>query len=357
MLASACTAPAVPAPSAASAHAGTAPAATTAPARDVATNLQSPWSMATTPDGAVLVSERDTGLVKELTPAGGSRDVGRIDGVVHEGEGGLLGIAVRPPESGTPALLYAFYTAAADNRLVRMRLRGSPGSYALGPPETLLTGIAKGSVHNGGRIAFGPDGKLYVTTGEAGLRSPAQDLASLNGKILRLDPDGTVPRDNPFPGSPVYSLGHRNPQGIGWDTQGRMWASEFGQNRWDELNLIRPGGNYGWPEVEGIDTGQSRFINPVAQWPTSEASPSGLAISGTTVFMAALRGQRLWVIQPSADGRTASVTARYTGTFGRLRDVRVARGGRLWLLTNNTDGRGTPRPGDDRIVEVPAAGG
>ena len=164
-------------------------------------------------------------------------------------------------------------------------------------------------------------------------------------------PDGGFPADNPFPGSPVWSLGHRNPQGIAWDSRGRMWASEFGQNTWDELNEITPGTNYGWPQVEGVGT-DSRFRNPVLTWTTAEASPSGITIGGTTLYMATLRGQRLWVV--NLDGEP-SAEARVAGDFGRLRDVALTPDGRLYVLTNNTDGRGTPTPGDDRIVVLETA--
>jgi glucose/arabinose dehydrogenase len=329
------------------------------PPSDVVTGLDSPWSLVTLPDGSFLVSERGSARILEVVAGGATRTVGKVDGVVPGGEGGLLGLAAQTApckDAPSPAqclYLYAYFTATADNRIVRMRLTGGPGAYTLGPASLILSGIAKAGNHNGGRIAFGPDGMLYATAGDAGNSQQAQDPKSLNGKILRLTPDGGIPADNPFPGSPVYTLGHRNPQGLAWDSSGRLWASEFGQNTWDELNLIRPGHNYGWPVVEGISTtADKKFTNPVLQWPVADASPSGIAIRGSTIYMAALRGQRLWVIQPSTDGTTASAAAYLTGQFGRLRDVHLSADGGLWVLTNNTDGRGTPRPGDDRILAV-----
>ncbi len=329
------------------------------PPSDVVTGLNSPWSLVTLPDGTFLVSERSSALVREVVADGATRVVGRVDGVVPGGEGGLLGLASlqttcrNPTGTGQCLYLYAYFTAAGDNRIVRFQLNGSAGSYTLGPSSLILPGIAKAGNHNGGRIAFGPDGMLYATAGDAGNGQEAQNPKSLSGKILRLTPDGGIPADNPFPGSPVYTLGHRNPQGLAWDSSGRLWASEFGQNTWDELNLIQPGRNYGWPTVEGIDAGaDKKFTNPVLQWPVADASTSGIAIRGTTIYMAALRGQRLWVIQPSADGTTASAAAYLTGQFGRLRDVHLTADGGLWVLTNNTDGRGNPRPGDDRILAV-----
>lgn len=313
------------------------------------TGLDAPWSVVPLPSGSALISERDSGLVRERLPQGGLRDVGTVPGVVHQGEGGLLGLAVQ--DRSAPPYLYAYLTTANDNRVVRMPLSGVPGSYAIGDPRPVVTGIPKASNHDGGRIAFGPDGMLYITAGDASNPSNAQDVASLGGKILRVTPEGQVPGDNPFPGSPVWSYGHRNPQGIGWDSRGTMWASEFGQNTWDELNIIRPGSNYGWPVVEGIG-GDPKYTDPVAQWPTDEASPSGLAVVGDTVFLAALRGQRLWTAWSTAGAAPVTVAPFFEGTFGRLRDV-VALGDRLWLLTNNTDGRGSPRSGDDRLIEVP----
>ncbi|MCX7523163.1 PQQ-dependent sugar dehydrogenase [Microbacterium sp. STN6] len=327
---------------------------------DVQTGLEAPWSMLRLPSGSTIVSERDSGTIIEVLPGGqGTHSVGRVPGVVHEGEGGLLGLAApKPAPGGDPDYIYAYLTTARDNRVVRMRLHGVPGSYTLGRPEVIVDGIPKAAFHDGGRIAFGPDGLLYVTTGDATGHDNAQNLGSLGGKILRVTATGDIPADNPFPGSPVYSYGHRNPQGIAWDSQGRLWASEFGQNTWDELNLIRPGGDYGWPVVEGI-AHDKRFIDPVHEWATSDASPSGIAITHDTIFMAGLGGARLWVIYPDAAGASSAAVDAVpylVGAPGRLRDVLVDSstrdGGTLWLLTNNTDGRGQPRAGDDRIVSL-----
>ncbi|WP_223691900.1 PQQ-dependent sugar dehydrogenase [Leifsonia poae] len=312
------------------------------------TGLDAPWSVVPLPSGSALISERDSGTVLERLPQGGTRTAGTVPDVVHRGEGGLLGLAVQ--KVSVPPFLYAYETTASDNRVVRMALTGVPGSYALGAPEPVLTGIPKATNHDGGRLAFGPDGMLYVTTGDASDPANSQNLASLGGKILRVTPDGGVPADNPFPGSPVWSYGHRNPQGIGWDSHGTMWASEFGQNTWDELNIIKPGGNYGWPEVEGIGK-DPKYIDPVFQWPTDEASPSGLAVVGDTVFLAGLGGERLWTVWSTAGQAPVTAESFFDGTFGRLRDV-VAVGDTLWVLTNNTDGRGDPRRGDDKLISV-----
>lgn len=322
--------------------------------RTIQAGLRAPWSMLQLPSGSTLVSERDSGLILEILPGGGGiRDVGTVPGVVHAGEGGLLGLAAPKPryEASDPEFIYAYLTTATDNRVVRMSLSGVPGIYRLGPAEKILTEIPKANVHDGGRIAFGPDGMLYVATGDASGDTNAQNLASLGGKILRLTATGDVPADNPFPGSPVYSYGHRNPQGLAWDSHGTLWASEFGQNTWDELNIITPGANYGWPVVEGI-AHNPEYTDPVYQWPTSQASPSGIAIVHDTIFMAGLGGRRLWSIYPSNGGAPVRAVASYADALGRLRDVLAVGDDTLWLLTNNTDGRGTPRSGDDRIAAV-----
>ena len=323
----------------------------------VAEGLTTPWSVVRLAGGSALISERDTAQVKELTAGGELRVVGTVVGVKPGGEGGLLGLAVSPgaeaattPSAGSPAevWLYAYFTAASDNRIVRYRLDGEPGAYSLGAREDVLTGIAKAGNHNGGRIAFGPDGALYATTGDASIRDAAQDPASLNGKILRMSPTGGVPSDNPAGGSLVYSLGHRNPQGIAWDASGQLWAAEFGQDTWDELNVISPGGNYGWPVVEGVASDPA-FINPVYQWPTDDASPSGLGFTRGSFYLAALKGERLWSVTTSAG---AVATPYFAGAFGRLRDAVPGPDGSLWVLTGNTDGRGDPRPGDDKLLQV-----
>ncbi|WP_422116551.1 PQQ-dependent sugar dehydrogenase [Brachybacterium sp. UNK5269] len=244
--------------------------------------------------------------------------------------------------------LFTYATTASGNRIERRALTGDPGTLGLGPAEVLVEAIPAAGNHNGGRLAIGPDGMLYATTGDAGRPESAQDLESLAGKILRLTPDGTVPTDNPFPGSLVWSVGHRNPQGIAWAGDDTMVASEFGQNTWDELNLIEPGGNYGWPEVEGIADQDGR-IDPLLQWAPEEASPSGIAIANDVVYVANLRGQRLRAV-PLKD--PDSVRELLVGEAGRLRDVALAPDSSLWVLTNTTDGRGEAAEGGDRILRL-----
>jgi glucose/arabinose dehydrogenase len=317
---------------------------------ELAAGLDAPWSVLRLPSGGVLVSERDLARIVEIGDDGSVREVIQLPEVAPAGEGGLLGLAFRAGEGGSPDQVYAYFTAAADNRIVRMPLEGEPGALALGAPEVVFSGIPKASNHNGGRIAFGPDGLLYVTAGDAGQRDAAQDPASLAGKILRLTPDGAVAPGNPF-GTAAWSIGHRNPQGLAWDASGQLWAAEFGQNTWDELNRIERGANYGWPVVEG-QAGDPRFSDPVAQWSTGEASPSGLAVVGDTLVLAALRGERVWTVHPATAGGTPVVQPWFVAEFGRIRDVVAGPDGELWMLTNNTDGRGSPRDGDDRLMRV-----
>ncbi|MWB99117.1 PQQ-dependent sugar dehydrogenase [Agromyces seonyuensis] len=322
------------------------PPAEVAPAGEpavVAVGLDAPWSLVFVGE-TPLVSERDTGRILEIGP-GTTRVVAEVTGVVHGGEGGLLGLAVRERD------LYVYSTSASGNRIERYPLTGSAGSLGLGAPTTLIDGLPSAGNHNGGRIAFGPDGLLYAGVGDAAQPERAQDPGYLGGKILRLAPNGSVPSDNPFPGSPVFSLGHRNVQGLGWSADGTMWASEFGQNTWDELNVIRAGADYGWPTVEGVG-GDARFVDPVQQWSTDEASPSGLAVVGGTVFLANLRGEVLRAVPAARPGERAD---HFGGAYGRLRDAVLGPDGRLWFLSNETDGRGSPADGDDRLFAVPMA--
>ncbi|MFF7873722.1 PQQ-dependent sugar dehydrogenase [Streptomyces californicus] len=317
--------------------------------------LKSPWGLAALPGGDLLVSSRDEGTVHRIDGESGKQTLlGSVPGVSASGEGGLLGLAVSSTFGADP-LVYAYFTTASDNRIVRMSYdEKRPAGRQLGAPDTVLRGIPKGSVHNGGRIAFGPDKMLYAGTGETGDTGLAQDKESLAGKILRMTPDGEPVHGNPEADSVVYSYGHRNVQGLAWDKDKRLWAAEFGQDTWDELNLIEPGGNYGWPEVEG-EKGEAGFIDPVAQWKTSEASPSGIAYAKGSIWMAGLRGERLWRIPLSGDSAKepyAEPQAFLEEVHGRLRTVVSAGSDRLWLVTSNTDGRGTPKSGDDRVLRV-----
>ncbi len=313
----------------------------------IASGLEAPWEIAVAGE-RIFLTERDSGAVLELADDGTVSEVAVLD-VQAGGEGGLLGLAVDP--GAEEPRFYAYLTTAEDNRVVRFE----PGEE----PTPVLTGIPSARIHNGGRIAFGPDGLLYVATGDAGQEHLAQDPGSLAGKILRITPDGEVPDDNPIPGSPVYSLGHRNPQGLAWMPDGTLYASEFGPDRDDEVNRIGPGANYGWPAVTG-QAGVEGFNDPVFVQQPPEGSWSGLAIlDGGAIpqwegdlFLASLRGQRLWRLRLGDDGEVEEAEALLVGEHGRLRQVVQGPDGALWLLTSNRDGRGSPIPEDDRILRL-----
>ncbi|TMR21542.1 PQQ-dependent sugar dehydrogenase [Nonomuraea turkmeniaca] len=311
--------------------------------KDVATGLSVPWAVAFLPEGDALVTERDSARLLRVSQAGQVTELGTIEGARPDGEGGLMGVAVKDQQ------IFLYFTAEEDNRIVRYSFDGG----RLGEQQVLVQGIPKGGIHNGGRLAFGPDGHLYATTGEVGDRDLAQQRDSLGGKILRMTVDGKPAPGNPF-GTLVYSYGHRNVQGLAWDEQGRLYASEFGANAYDEVNLIKPGANYGWPEVEGRGDDQ-RFVNPILTWTTDEASPSGMAYANGSLWVGALRGARLWQIPLDADGSAGKPVAHFTDRYGRIRAVTTAPDGALWVGTSNKDGRGSPRDGDDRILSVTAS--
>jgi len=321
--------------------------ATTGPPRvlgTIARDLAVPWGIGFLPDGSALVTERDSGRVLQVSD-GTVTEVGRIDQTRAQGESGLLGLAVSPSYAENKRV-FVYTSTDTDNRVLRMTF----DQGRLGRPTAILSGIPRGFVHDGGRLAFGPDGYLYVSTGETGQPELAQRQDSLAGKILRITEAGKPAPGNPDPGSPVWTLGHRNVQGLAFDDAGRLWASEFGQDTWDELNLIEKGTNYGWPQVEGRGEG-SRFRNPQVVWRTDDASPSGLAFLGGHLWLAALRGERLWRVD--VDGPRASHPVDFfVGRYGRMRTVVVAPDGNLWVTTSNRDGRGHPTTGDDRILLV-----
>jgi glucose/arabinose dehydrogenase len=305
-----------------------------------------PWGIAFLPDRSALVGARDTGDLYRVRH-GGKKVVGHLDvrsRLDEGGETGLLGLAV-DPSFAENRLVYAYVSTDDDNRIVLFSYDGS----SLGASQPILTGIATSVHHNGGGLAFGPDGMLYASTGDAEDESTSQDKKSLNGKVLRMTNLGTAPRDNPF-GNLVWSYGHRNVEGLRFDDRGRLWASEFGDKGADELNLIRKGKDYGWPYVEGSD-GQGGYADPLAQWPVDECSPSGIAIAAGRAWLGALQGECVWTVV--LDGPERGTSRRYfTGDHGRLRSVALAPDGSLWVTTSNRDGRAEPRPGDDRILRV-----
>lgn len=305
--------------------------------KTLASGLNIPWGLDFLPNGNALVAERSSGKIYRIPKDGGKRKrVMTVPGVdPNAREGGLLGLALSPRYK-QDKLVYAYFTSGSDNRIARFKLGGDV--------DPILTGLDRSSIHNGGRIEFGPDGKLYAGVGDAANTASAQNLNSRNGKILRINPNGSIPSSNPFSGSPVWSYGHRNVQGFDWDRDGRMWASELGNNQFDEVNLIKPGRNYGWPMREGRGgTNGGEFTNPKVVWTTDESSPSGAAIRGRTLYVAALRGERLWKI-PLRGNDAKKPKATLNGTYGRLRTVEVAPDRSLWIATANG--------GNDKIVRI-----
>ncbi|MCW2768403.1 MAG: yliI 1 [Nocardioides sp.] len=311
----------------------------------IATDLAAPWGLDFFANGDAIITERDTERVLRISgPDHEVQQLGRIDLAAPQGEAGLLGVAISP-DFNTDRLVYFYVSTESDNRVVRARLVDGK----LGVPETIFSGIPNGFIHDGGRLVFGPDGFLYVSTGEGGEPERAQDKDSLGGKILRITAEGDPAPGNPFD-SAVWSYGHRNVQGRAF-VGDQLWASEFGDSSFDELNRIERGGNYGWPRVEGKGGTDQGFIDPQLTWSVDEASPSGLAYADGHLWMAALFGQRLWRID--VDGDTASnPVANFVGEYGRMRTVEFAPDGELWLMTSNRDTRGTPQPGDDRILLI-----
>ena len=311
-----------------------------------------PWGLVTLPDGSILYARRDGHDLVRLDPATGQKtSVGTVPGVSStDGEGGLMGLELSPT-FGSDHWLYVMHTSSTDNRIVRFQLTG--GTLDTASEQVLLAGIGRNKFHDGGRLRFGPDGKLYASTGDAQNGDNAQNLASLNGKILRLDPDGTVPADNPF-GTYVWSYGHRNPQGLAFDSQGRLWEQEFGNTVMDETNLIVRGGNYGWPACEGTSgsCGTAGFVAPKRTYPTAEGSCSGIAIVRDVLYVACARGTRLYreVISGSA---LTDVQVFLNGTYGRLRTVEPAPGGDLWLTTTNLgDKDSVAGNSDEKVLRV-----
>jgi aldose sugar dehydrogenase len=327
--------------------------------RVVATGLEIPWSLAFAPDGRLFVTERP-GRVRilengQLLPAPALT----LDGLYTQDESGVLGLALHPGFA-TNGLVYVVYTAQGRGGPVARLVRYREVANTLGEPAVLLDDVPAANIHNGSRVRFGPDGALYVTFGDVARPSVAQDVASLNGKVLRLNDDGTTPRSNPF-GSPVWSWGHRNPQGLDWHPgTGDLFETEHGQVGNDEINVIEAGRNYGWPVIEGSAT------RPDMQAPLTFFSPA-VAPSGASfyrgsafpsfrnhLFVATLRGQALLRVRLDAANprRVAGIERLLGGRYGRLRDVVSGPDGYLYVCTSNRDGRATPSADDDRILQI-----
>lgn len=317
---------------------------------EIVTGLEMPWGLTFLPDGSALVSGRHNGQIAHIAADGSVAVVGVVPGVERSAEGGLLGLAASP-SFATDRTVFAYVSASPTNRVVALRVGADMRS--LTEERVVLDGIVTANRHHGGRLQFGPDGNLWITTGDAFQPSYAPERDLLNGKVLRVRPDGAIPPDNPF-GTPVYTTGHRNVQGIAFGPDGTVYTAELGQNRWDELNVLRAGADYGWPSAEGFEgEGGQR---PIFVLPPAEASPSGIAYAGGAIWMAGLRGQRLWRL-PVADGEPAGdPVAYFVEEYGRLRTVQLAPDGALWVTTSNTDqatlGGAPPRSGDDRILRI-----
>lgn len=318
----------------------------------VAEGLEIPWDIAFLPNGGVLVTER-TGHVVEVLKDGTQSEI-RVEGVHQGGEGGLLGIVLHPAFE-TNRFVYLYMSAPGtagetQNRVVRYTFE----SGELLEDKVIITDIPGAVYHDGGRMEFGPDGMLYITTGDATRPAIAQGLSSLGGKVLRLTPDGEPAPGNPF-GTRVYSYGHRNPQGLAWDSTGKLWETEHGRSGitsgLDEINLIEAGKNYGWPESEG-DSVEAGTVAPARHSGTSDTwAPASLAYLNGSLFFGGLRGEALYEAVLNGS-QVVELKEHFKGQFGRIRTVRVGPDGMLYLTTSNTDGRGSPQNGDDKIIRV-----
>ncbi len=316
----------------------------------VAQNLTTPWEIVFLPNKDILVTERGGKLLKV-----GSQNklVKEIEGVKQTSEGGLLGMALHPNFSSN-GLIYLYSTSQESGKLINRVERYKLSGDTLSDRTVVITGIRGSSLHDGGRIAFGPDKNLYITTGDSQIESLSQDKNSLNGKILRIKDDGSIPSDNPY-GNAVYSMGHRNPQGLAWDKNGTLWETEHGpslaQTGYDEINLITKGGNYGWPTIKGDQTKEG-LISPIIQSGSSDTwAPSGMAYLNGSLFFSGLRGQALYEAKIGNDNKLKLFT-HFKTEFGRIRAVTIGPDGFIYISTSNRDGRGDPKDGDDKIIKI-----
>lgn len=310
----------------------------------IADDLTTPWSIAHLPEGDMLVSQR-SGQLKRLSPGGA---VYEIAGVRETSEGGLLGVTLHP-DFASNQLIYLYYTTDNGSGLSNQVVSAELADDRLGEQQTIIDNIPAATNHNGGAIAFGPDSKLYITTGDAATAQLAQDRQSLAGKILRLNPDGSIPADNPY-GNAVWSYGHRNPQGIAWDSDGRLWSVEHGPSGRDEVNLIEEGENYGWPEISGDET-KDGMRSPVVQSGDNDTwAPAQMVFADGKLYFTGLRGQALYEVS-SIDSQP-QLRQYLQAEYGRLRAI-TSRDSALYVGTSNRDGRGSPSFGNDKILRIP----
>lgn len=354
------------------------PATSTESVKTIVGNLSVPWGLAFLPEGNILLTERPGRLV-ELTPSGQEVFSVETASVQPRGEGGLLGIALHP-NFAENRQLYVYETYEQEGGTYNRVVRYQYADGEISNQEVIISDIPGARYHDGGRIAFGPDKDyLYVTAGDAGNPTQAQSTSTLNGKVLRLHPDGSIPTNNPF-GNPVYSYGHRNPQGLAWDKGGRLWSTEHGRSGvrsgLDEVNLIQAGGNYGWPYLEGSETCEQagtyspnlpsglaasdcRMLSPVADsGPDITWAPASADIANNTLFFGGLRGQAVYAapIQAGVELQLGEIQAYFKERLGRIRTVKVGPNETfLYITTSNTDGRGNPSEDDDKIIRIPVS--
>lgn len=317
----------------------------------VAENLSVPWEIEFLNSSEILVTERNG----KLSKIGVNSFTRNISGVEIIGEGGLLGMALHP-NFNSNHWIYLYFTTKHGGVLRNVVKRYVLNGSEIIDDKIIVDNIPAGRNHNGGRIAFGPDGFLYVTTGDSGNSELSQNVDSLAGKILRVDENGEIPKGNPF-GNEVYSFGHRNPQGLAWDDQGRLWATEHGRSGvlsgFDELNLIEKGENYGWPIFQGDET-RDGFVGPVVHSGSNATwAPGGIAYFSGKLFFSGLRGGSLYEVKLDEDGKVINVNSYFKDQFGRIRNVKIGPRGDLYIMTSNQDGRGSVHAGDDKIIKIP----
>lgn len=313
----------------------------------VATDLNIPWEIAFLPTKEMLVTERPGNLLKIQK----DKTIIKIEEVVHTGEGGLQGLAVHP-DFNTNNFIYLYLTTKSDDKLINKVNRYKLIDDQLSEQKTIIDNIPGANYHDGGRIKFGPDKKLYVTTGDAGQSNLAQDLNYLGGKILRVNDDGSIPNDNPFANSIIYSYGHRNPQGLTWDKNNNLWSTEHGRSvplsGYDELNIIYPGKNYGWPDIEGDKTAENKITPIINSGSNSTWAPAGAVYFNERIFFAGLKGEALYEYNIN----TKELKNHFFQEFGRLRAVAIGSDNFIYISTSNTDGRGEIENNDDKIIKI-----